>query len=31
VAAGYFIAAILAIVCMVVARRIGIKARQIRD
>ena len=31
VAAGYLIAAILAIICIVVAQRIGVKARKTRD
>jgi hypothetical protein len=31
IAAGYLIAAILAIICIAVAQRLGVKARQIRD
>jgi hypothetical protein len=31
IAAGYLIAAILAIICIAVAQRFGVKARQIRD
>jgi uncharacterized membrane protein (DUF485 family) len=31
VAAGYLIAAVLAIVCVVVAQQFGVKARQTRD
>jgi hypothetical protein len=31
IAAGYLIAAILAIICIVVAQRFGVKARQMRD
>lgn len=31
VAAGYLIAAIMAIICIVVAHRLGVKARQIKE